>query len=236
MEAEQQEHQAALQQELEEGGHACPAACPCGPCRLLAAPGLPFLDPRQAAEVLEQQSGALYICLCAVMRAHAGGRAVGVTVGGRWVGGGLCLQVVGSLHTLTTPIHPTPPRPNPAPPQPRSAPPHPCPAAETVPGYTQPWQLSWFLRHGATGCSQLYLPLVPPTDGSGAGMDAELAAQLAAAAVQLYMQAAAARRAWRRAWRRCQRRRRRLRWQCCGATWRRCWWPRVAARRRRRLS
>ena len=64
----------------------------------------------------------------------------------------------------------------------------PLPAATLVPNYVQPWQFSAFLRHGGTGCSQLYVPLEPPTDGYGAGMGAQMASQLARAAVQRFTQ------------------------------------------------
>ena len=64
-------------------------------------------------------------------------------------------------------------------------------AATLSADYVQPWQISAFLRHGATGCSELYVPLVPPFDGYGAGMGAQQAEQLAHAAVRRYMQLAA---------------------------------------------
>ena len=44
------------------------------------------------------------------------------------------------------------------------------------------------------GCSELYLPLTPPSDGYGTGLPREQAARLAAGGVQLYICQAAARR------------------------------------------
>ncbi|PRW56170.1 hypothetical protein C2E21_5042 isoform A [Chlorella sorokiniana] len=131
-EEEAQQHEAVLEAELQRRGHD-PAACSCGPCRLVAAPDQPFVSQAQADEVLQQQFGALWICAGAVGRIMA---------------------------------------------------------AEREPDYMQPWAMSAYLRHGATGCSELYLPLVPPTDGYGAGMGAQLADEVAQRAVRRYMQLA----------------------------------------------
>lgn len=71
MEADSQQHEAALVVELQRRGHD-PAHCSCGPCHLAAAPGQPFVSQQQVAEVREQQVGALWMCAGAVARRKAG--------------------------------------------------------------------------------------------------------------------------------------------------------------------
>lgn len=59
----------------------------------------------------------------------------------------------------------------------------------------QLWQIGRHLRHGGTGLPEVSVPLLPPADGSGAGLDKQLAGRIAHRAVGLYLDRAATDRA-----------------------------------------